>query len=531
MKKTFFLIILLYISSLSAQNSFPSINVKDYGATGHKESLATESLQKAIDAAVDQGGGTVYFPAGDYLSGSLILGDNLTLWLEAGATLWASQNPEDYPFETQARRPTLLFADSARNLSIRGRGTIHGQARRTYEALKKVDYFIADITENARQAGVEMKMYYKVAPYVRLITFENCQDILLEDIQVIESPSWAITMKWCNEVTIRGLTVRSDLDAGVNSDGIDIDGTSNVTISDCIITTGDDAIVLKSSHGKTLHYQDVHNVTVNNCILTSTSTGLKIGTETVGDFRDIVFTNCVIRNTNRGLSIVVRYGGTVENVLFSNLTVETTRKHFNWWGNGEAIWIVLKERNQRYGMGAIRNIRFENIIAYSQGTSKIEGYAPDSLHPQGSRLENITLSNVEFHQFAEDYRDKRATNALEIHDVSGLTLKDVSVDWEEKRTEAKWQSALQITRVDQLRLLHFTGRQGLVASRFPVIQLMDIDQGLVQDVLPTQGANTLIEVGGSATRQLYLQNLDPLQQIKDDYSVQKSVQEQAVTIE
>lgn len=90
------------------------------------------------------------------------------------------------------------------------------------------------------------------------------------------------------------------------------------------------------------HAESCENITVSNCLLTSTSSALKIGTETYADFRYISFANCIIRDTNRGLSIVVRDGATVEYVSFSNIQLETKRKHFNWWRNGDPIWIVVK---------------------------------------------------------------------------------------------------------------------------------------------------------------------------------------------
>ncbi|MEL6653632.1 MAG: glycosyl hydrolase family 28 protein, partial [Bacteroidota bacterium] len=480
-----------------------------FEATGPISDKATTQLQAAIDAAHAAGGGTVYFPPGDYLSGSLILKSNVSLELEGGATLWASQDTADYPFLTTAKRPCLIYADSAYNIGIRGKGRIHGQARRTYEDLKKVDRFIRDITENAEEAGVEMKMYYKVEPLVRMITFENCVDITITDIDIIESCSWNVTMKWCERVYIHGIYLYASLDAGVNSDGLDIDGCKDVTISDCIITCGDDAIVLKSTLASNKKYQDCINVTVTNCVLTSTSTGLKIGTESYGDFRHIIFSNCVVRNSNRGLSIVVRDGATVENVIFSNITIETNRKHFNWWGNGDPIWLVLKKRYVPSRLGTIRNVLFENIIAHGQGTSKIEGYAPDSLHPEGKNLENIQFRNVQLFMYAEDYLDKRATHAFEAHHVSGLTVENLEINWDTNKTEPKWASAASFYELNDLRLDGFRGRQGLLEGEHPVIQLHNVQNVMLQEVEAEPGAGLLISAGGEKSEKIILRDLDP----------------------
>ncbi|MEO0470644.1 MAG: glycosyl hydrolase family 28 protein [Bacteroidota bacterium] len=513
-------VFLFFYSQVLAQ-SFHAVNVRSLGASGNKEELATRFIQQALDQVADEGGGTVYFPAGDYTSGSIVLHSNTTLYLEAGATLFASKDAADYPFQTTAKRPTLIFADSAHHIAIRGKGRIHGQAERTYEPLKKVDHFIKDITANAEKAGVDMKMYYKVPPFVRLITLENCTDITLEDFSLIESPSWGITVKWSNRVSIRALYIYSSQEAGVNSDGIDIDGSSNVHISDCTVTTGDDAIVLKSSQGVlpdgTIRHESCENVTVSNCILSSTSTALKIGTESVGDFRHIIFNNCIIRNSNRGLSIVARYGGTIEDVIFSNITIETDRKHFNWWGNGDPIWVVVILRNQRYGLSKVRNILFENIIAHGQGTSKIEGYAPDSANPEGSLIENIQFRNVQFFMEAEDYPDKRADDALMIHQVDGLKLTDVRIHWDEKETEPKWRHGVHLRDVNKLDIDGLTGRQGLLEDSIAFLRLHNVSHANVQDITPTEGTHTMVEVSGKHTQNLHVQNHDRLKRAKRSF--------------
>ncbi|MEM6342915.1 MAG: glycosyl hydrolase family 28 protein [Bacteroidota bacterium] len=528
MKKILFLATFLAYGLLWAQK--PYYNVKEYGASGNKADKVTTQLQSAIDAAHEAGGGTVYFPPGDYLSGSLILKSNVTLELEGGATLWASQDPKDYPFLTTANRPCLVYADSAYNIGIKGKGRIHGQARRTYEDLKKVDRFIREITENAEAAGVEMKMYYKVEPLVRMITLENCVDVTLEDIDLIESCSWTVSFKWCERVYVRGIYLYASLDAGVNADGLDIDGCKDVTVSDCIITCGDDAIVLKSTLANNKKYQDCVNVTVTNCVLTSTSTGLKIGTESNGDFRHIVFNNCVVRNSNRGLSIVVRDGATVENVIFSNITIETNRKHFNWWGNGDPIWLVLKKRSPNARLGVIRNVLFENIIAHGQGTSKIEGYAPDSLHAEGRRLENIQLRNVQLFMYAEDYRDKRATHGFEAHHVDGLTVENLEVNWNEERTEPKWGSAAYFYDVNNLRVDGFRGRQGLLTGTAPVIGLKDVENAMLKEIEAMPGSGVLVSVEGDKTKEVILRDLDPTGKAKEAFRAAAGLKENAVIV-
>jgi len=441
-------------------------------------------------------GGTVYFSPGEYTSGTVVLHDNVTLYIEAGAILFASRDMKDY------KNLALIYACDAKNISILGNGKIDGQAERTYEELKQVDGFIYDITENARKSGAEMKMYYKVSPVISLIIFENCSNIRVRDVSVVESTSWTLHFKWCEDVFIDNVYIFSSLEKGVNADGIDIDGTNNVVISNSIIETGDDAIVLKTT--KTgMTSKPCENITVTNCILTSTSTALKLGTESHADFRHIIFSNCVIRNTNRGLSIVIRDGATVDNVIFSNITIECNRKAFFWWGNGDPIWVVLLKRTPDSKLGSIRNVTFNNIIAYGQGTSKIEGYF-------SKPLENIKLSNVQLFMEPESRQDKRATHGFMAHDVDNLSMTDCEVHWNEEKTEPLWATAFVFEKIRNLRLDKISGMQA-PGSDNPAIIFSDVQDVIMERCFAPVGTGTFLKVSGEKTKNVivnynYLQN-------------------------
>ena len=459
-------------------------NVKDHGARGDTTQSATSAIQQTIDACFLAGGGVVYFPPGEYLSGTIVLKDNVTLHLEAGAILFASRKENDYVPVEHYPWPAFIYAYQARNIGISGKGTIHGQAERVYEDLKAVDAFIDTITENARSAGVEMKMYYRVLPYPYMVFFNDCENITITDVSMIESQHWTCHVFNCTRVFIRGVYIHSSLEQGVNADGLAINACQDVMVSDCKIVTGDDGIVLKSGfHRK----QACENITVTNCVISSSSTALKIGTETWGDFRHIVFSNCVIRNSNRGLSIVVRDGGSISDVIFSNITIECNRRHFNWWGNADPIYILLKNRPGSLGTGSIRNILFENIIAHGRGTSRIESH-------EGFGIENIRLHNVQFFMSEEDYLDKRADHCFYANSVRGLQLDDVSVKWDEHRTEPKWASALFIQNVDDLVIRDFRGRQGLIGSNHPVIRLRNVANPRIEGVILDKDAGQELKI-------------------------------------
>jgi hypothetical protein len=490
----------------SCRNADNIYNVKKYGCTGNKSQIATSHIQKAIDECAGKGGGTILFPPGNYTTGQLELRSNITIILEAGATLYASRNFQDYKNlvtnylpDDKLKKPNeacLLRADSVNKLTIKGMGTIDGMAEQTWEELKVVDDFIKWETENAKNSGVEMKRAYQKDPKITLLYFTNCKNVLIEDVTIKDSPNWTCNLNNCEIVNVHGIKLYSSLGKGVNADGIDVDGCRNVCISDCIIETGDDAICLKTPviKGK---YICCENVVVANCILTSTSTAIKLGTSGEGDFRNILFNNCVIRNSNRGLSIVVRDGANVSDVVFSNITIETNRKNFFWWGNGDAIWVVLLKRTPESRLGSIKNVVFQNIIAHSQGTSKIEGF-------KGKPLENIKLYNVQFYMGQESTLDKRATDVLFAHDVNGLQMNNCQAVWDTGKTEPKWNVPFHFKNVSSLQLNKLSGKQPF--KKGCMILCEDVHDALITQCLPQSGTDAFLNLSGSNSEVLVQNN-------------------------
>lgn len=474
--------------------------VTGFGAVGDGKTLCTGAIQNAIDYCWKKGGGEVVFTPGEYLTGTIVLKDNVTLNIQAGATILASRDENDYSSsniisEGSGADPALICAKNARNIAITGNGSIHGQARRYYEDLMEVDPFISDITENARQSGIEMKRYYKTEPVVRMVIFEECSGVSLTETSFIESCGWTLHFKWCDNVFINGITVLSSLEQGVNADGLDIDGCRDMVVSDCIIKTGDDAIVLKTTNSSG-ESRPCENISVTNCILTSTSTALKLGTESYNDFRHISFSNCVIRNTNRGLSIVVRDGATVEYVSFSNIVAECIRKPFFWWGNGDPIWLVVLKRSPESKVGTIRNVSFNNIMATGQGTSKIEGF-------QGIPLKNIELNNVHLTIRKEILNDKRADDILQIHDVDGLRMNDMELSWDTGGgTENKWRNSLNIEHVrnislDGLIVGETPGKEGI-----PFIKIDYSENAFINNVITFSDSRNILKVEKSRCKNI-----------------------------
>ncbi|HKK44849.1 MAG TPA: glycosyl hydrolase family 28 protein, partial [Balneolaceae bacterium] len=288
--------ILLIAKTGNAQSL--KISIAQLGAKGVKSQDATPFIQQAIDSCYNAGGGMVILPPGNYTSTTLFLKSRVTLHLEAGAALFASTNPNAYRNIPADENPMLIFANKAKDITIEGEGKVVGQPEYVMEP-----YNPSDMTERAYRIAVEnglspMAPVRKVPP-ISLITLSDCKNVSVSGITLANSPFWALHIRWSNKVSIKHVRIFSNLNMGVNSDGIDIDGSKNVTISDCVISTADDAIALKTTLFNGRH-RACKNITVKNCRLTSTSCALKIGTESYDDFRHIYFYNNIIRNTNRG---------------------------------------------------------------------------------------------------------------------------------------------------------------------------------------------------------------------------------------
>jgi polygalacturonase len=283
-------------------------NILDYGAVGDGQALNTSAIQSAIAACQEAGGGTVYVPAGNYVTGPLSMCSNVTLHLDAGATLLGSQNLADYPVvdgrwqgADQKTYASLIAGSDLDNIAIVGRGTIDGRGNIWWRLHK------------------EKKLAY---PRPRLISFSNCSNVLIEGITAINSPAWTINPIHCENVTVDKVTILNP-DDSPNTDGINPDSCRYVRISDCYVSVGDDCVTIKSGteENSRLHLAPCENITITNCTMAHGHGGVVIGSEMSGDVRNIVISNCVFTGTDRGIRFKSRRGrgGIVEDIRVTNI--------------------------------------------------------------------------------------------------------------------------------------------------------------------------------------------------------------------
>jgi polygalacturonase len=264
------LITTLLVLPLMAWAGGSSFDVRNYGAIGDGTKLDTAALQQAIDTAANAGGGTVNFPSGRYLSGSLELKSHVTLELEAGAILLGSPRLSDYHHGDYRG---LLWADRQQDFTVSGPGVIDGQGGELVAGT---------------EAG-DRPSHAKAGPRPMVINFHNCTHITVQDITLQDSASWVEDYRDCDHLTLKHITVRSM--AALNNDGMDIDGCQQVVVRGCDIDSEDDGICLKSKD------RTCADVLVENCRVRSSCNALKCGTESAGGFKNITCRNLEIYDT------------------------------------------------------------------------------------------------------------------------------------------------------------------------------------------------------------------------------------------
>lgn len=381
MKKSYIYIIIFctFQVSLKAQ----SFNIVDFGAKNDTSVISTIAINQAIEACFNKGGGKVIVPPGNFKSGTIVLKSHVELYLETGATLYASIDPKDFPRQKQPDYRSLkdkggwfalIYAESATNISIRGNGTINGQGAKQ---LPRPDLFGSDMDGRPRN-----------------ILFISCQNVVVEGIKMFNSGMWNQHYLDCEDVKVQGITVFNH--SNRNNDGIDIDGCRRFLLSNSIFDTDDDGICLKSTG-----QAPCENVIITNCIVSSHCNAIKLGTESTGGFSNIVISNCIVKPSKNkaqpifgtphhgwtGLSLEIVDGGIMNNVNVNNISIEGTEC---------PIYVRLGDRARKHipdapepKPGIMKNIRISNITAYNTGnfSSSITGIP-------GKKIEDISLRNI-----------------------------------------------------------------------------------------------------------------------------------------
>ncbi|MBC7826640.1 MAG: glycoside hydrolase family 28 protein [Chitinophagaceae bacterium] len=385
------------ISAVASSQQQNWLNIKNFGARGDGKTLDTKAINAAIDSASGSGGGTVYFPPGIFLSFSIHLKSNISLYLDQGSTLLAADSasagfagydeaePNEWgdkyryqDFGHSHWRNSLIWGENLENISILGPGTIHGKG----------------LTRGFGRQGNGIGN--------KAIALKLCRNVILKDFTVLLGGHFALLATGIDNLTIDNVKMDT------NRDGMDIDCCRNVRISNCTVNSPfDDAICLKSSYALGFA-RSTENVTITNCQVSGFDRGtllngtyqknewqlvpdhegptgrIKFGTESNGGFRNITISNCVFIHC-RGLALETVDGGMLEDVTITNLVMKDIV-------NAPLFLRIGARMRGPDGtpVGALRRIMISNISVYnadSHFASIISGIP-------GHNIEDVKLNNI-----------------------------------------------------------------------------------------------------------------------------------------
>ncbi len=472
-----------------AQNQY---NVLDYGAVNDGSQKITEAVKKAIAVAAEAGGGTVYFPAGEYLTGPIHLKSNITLFIEAGALLKFSDDFDDYLPMVPSRWEgndvvnfsPLIYAYEAENIAIRGRGTIDGQGKKWW------NYFFQQRKEGATRSQWQeefarqnkdiilpdqpgmIELGFLRPPFIQPM---YCKNVLIEGITIQNSPFWTVNPEFCENVTVTGVTINNP--DSPNTDGINPESCKYVHISNCHISVGDDCITIKSGRDGAGRKKGVpaENYTITNCTMLSGHGGVVIGSEMSGGVKKITISNCIFDGTDRGIRIksMRGRGGTVEEIRVDNIIMKNIKEQVFMLNMEyqETPSETVSERTPQF-----KNIHFSNVTAEAGEAGFLLG------------LEEMPIDGVTF-------------NDINITANKGFTIKNANnLEFHQVQVNTRKGPALQAENVSHLEI---DGVKTLEPhTNTPVILLNNVNQAFLHDAWPVAGTDVFLKLQGEKTKNI-----------------------------
>lgn len=500
--KIYFLLALSLFIGANGRCAGLFFNVLDYGAHNDGSASSTEAFRSAIQAAKAAGGGTVYFPPGNYVTGPIELVSDLTLDIDSGATLRfpATRLPFTKGREQGVECLTpvpLIGGHDLHNVTITGRGVLTTDNAEWLKLMPRQnmsgddpgtafgtnwEHLLQDLEVKTPAPDED---YQKAAPELRpsFVRFMDSTNVLVEGIHFVGSSMWTIHLLYTDNAVVRNVIIETY--PGVHTDGIAVDSSRNVRIADCYIDTGDDGIVLKSgkdADGRRVN-RPTENVSIANCTVHHAHGAVTLGSEISGGIRNVVADNITCDGTQIGVRIKSRRGrgGVVEDVRFNNWTMENVGTAINV----TSYYLMEGETKTSEEPVSERTPRFLNIaishmtVNHAQTAIDVEGLPEMPI--SGLQISDVIAS-------AKTGMRGSFTDALELHDV-----------W----MNAENGPAFLVRESKELELDDVSSRMPLTNA--PVIRLEHCPGAVVRNSRAFAGTGTFLSVAPGESKKLFLQ--------------------------
>lgn len=420
-----------------------SAKISDFGAVPDGRTLCTAAIAKGIDTLAAQGGGRLVIPAGLWLTGPIVLKSNIELRTEEGALIQFTKDTTRY----QSR--ALISGENLDNIAITGRGVFDGagEAWRPVKHYKMTEQQWKALLASGGRLDKDADIWYPSTGggmrRPNLMILHACRRVLLEDTTFQNSPAWNLNPSFCDDVTIRNVSIRNPW-YSQNGDGLDLESCRNVIIRGARLDVGDDALCMKSGAGAAARQsgRPTENVLIEDCVVYHGHGGFTIGSEMSGGVRNIRVNNCVFMGTDIGLRFKTQRGrgGVVEKIYLSNIrmtNIPTDAISFNMYyggaGPGEEAEDGLREvaaAPRGDGTPQFRDIFIENITCLgARRAVQLQGLPEMPI--SGIHLRNVSIT-AEQGLVCQDAKDI-TLNGVEIRAEKGpvasfVSSQDVAID-------------------------------------------------------------------------------------------------------
>ena len=375
-----------------------STNIRDFGASeAATPSTNAASTQAALDAAASAGGGMVIVPAGTFLTGAIQLRSGVELHIAEGARLLASPDIADFPdwpaprhVETanlpRGRNACVIFADECENIAITGGGVIDGNGAAHVRRKTAPDW-----------TGWEFERIHPMERSLpRVVFLAGCRGVRLEDFTLANAPAgWGFFIHDCDDVAVRGLKIRCDV-RYPNNDGLHVNCSRDVDISDCDIECGDDALIVRANSRSLRVNRPCERVRVRDCRVRAWAGGIRVGWMNDGVVRDCTFQRIEMRDSSYGIEIFLprrpnnpdfgREATLIERLLFEDITMEALRAY---------PLEVFIDPGEETRVEAVRDIVFRRVTA----TARL---LPRAWGREGCPLRDFLFEDCSFRKLPED---------------------------------------------------------------------------------------------------------------------------------